>query len=61
MSKQRSDEEGMGPLEQGRGRYQLKDYANALVAFNEVSNGYLNARAVLHSHFGEGSIPKSLL
>lgn len=36
MSKQSFNEEGMGPLERGRGRYQKKDYPGALAAFKEV-------------------------
>ena len=51
MSKQRADEEGLGPLEAGRSRYQHKDYQNALAAFNEVSNGPLNPNPALDSTF----------
>jgi hypothetical protein len=36
MSKKSIDEEGMGPLERGRGRYQRKDYKGALEAFTQV-------------------------
>jgi hypothetical protein len=31
-------EEGMGPLERGRRRYQQKDYSGALEAFTEVGS-----------------------
>ena len=31
-----ADEDGMGPLERGRRRYQQKDYSGALSAFTEV-------------------------
>jgi hypothetical protein len=31
-------EEGMGPLERGRRRYQQKDYPGALEAFTEVGS-----------------------
>jgi hypothetical protein len=44
MSKQRFDEEAIGPLERGRGRYQQQDYDSALQFFNDVGIGYLNAR-----------------
>jgi len=36
MPKRSIDEEGMGPLERGRGRYQRKDYKGALDAFTQV-------------------------
>ena len=48
MSKQRVDEEGMGPLERGRGRYQQQDYDSALHFFNDVGIGYMIARDYLH-------------
>jgi hypothetical protein len=32
------EEEGIGPLERGRRRYQQKDYSGALEAFTEVSS-----------------------
>lgn len=61
MSKQRADEEGMGPLERGRGRYQQKDYQNALAAFNEVSDGHAaNRKSCPDSPFGKESFPKIL-
>ncbi|KAG0652565.1 hypothetical protein D0Z07_0160 [Hyphodiscus hymeniophilus] len=46
MSKQRVDEQGMGPLEKGRKRYQEKDYKSALRSFHE---GYLRCAKVLQS------------
>ena len=46
MSKQNVDEEGMGPLQRGRGRYDNKEYDAALEAFNEVSDEFLNPRAL---------------
>jgi hypothetical protein len=36
MAKIAADEEGIGPLERGRGRYLQKDYPGALSAFTEV-------------------------
>jgi F-box/TPR repeat protein Pof3 len=37
MAKEAIDEEGVGPLERGRNRYQQKNYSGALDAFTEVS------------------------
>jgi hypothetical protein len=37
MAKEAIDEEGVGPLERGRNRYQQKNYSGALEAFAEVS------------------------
>ena len=37
MGREGGDEEGLGPLERGRSRYQRKDYEGALSAFTEVS------------------------
>jgi hypothetical protein len=34
----RRDEDGMGPLERGRKRYQEKDYKGAVEAFTDVSH-----------------------
>jgi hypothetical protein len=38
MANKPLDEEGMGPLEQGRGRYQRKDYTGALESFAQVGS-----------------------
>ena len=49
MGRERSDEEGLGPLERGRSRYQRKDYEGALSAFSEVSVLPLK-RKLIHMH-----------
>ena len=36
MSNNSISEQGIGPLERGRGRYQRKDYSGALEAFTQV-------------------------
>jgi F-box/TPR repeat protein Pof3 len=41
MSTGYGDEEGMGPMERGRNRYQKKHYSGALQAFTEVSTTHL--------------------
>ncbi|TVY75748.1 F-box/TPR repeat protein pof3 [Lachnellula suecica] len=51
MGKPAADDEGMGPLERGRRRYQEKDYARALSAFTEavnMSSGHLLLTALDH-------------
>ncbi len=42
----RFDEEGMGPMERGRRRYQKKDFAGALEAFTEVPTAFLSLKFV---------------
>jgi hypothetical protein len=42
----RPDEEGMGPLERGRRRYQKKDFAGALEAFTEVPTAFLSLKFI---------------
>ncbi|TAQ84769.1 hypothetical protein B7494_g6925 [Chlorociboria aeruginascens] len=51
MSRPEIDEEGMGPAERGRGRYQRKDYTGALEAFTtavNMSTGHLLLTALDH-------------
>ncbi|TVY57708.1 F-box/TPR repeat protein pof3 [Lachnellula cervina] len=51
MAPPAADEEGMGPLERGRRRYQQKDYSGSLSAFTEavnMSSGYMKLTALDH-------------
>ncbi|KAM3074201.1 hypothetical protein ACMFMG_002978 [Clarireedia jacksonii] len=51
MSTEYGDEEGMGPMERGRNRYQKKHYSGALQAFTEavnISTGYMLLTALDH-------------
>ncbi|PQE21115.1 f-box domain protein [Rutstroemia sp. NJR-2017a WRK4] len=51
MSTRYGDEEGMGPMEKGRNRYQKKHYAGALQAFTEavrMSTGHMLLTALDH-------------
>jgi tetratricopeptide (TPR) repeat protein len=51
MSNRSHGEEGIGPLERGRGRYSQKDYVGALAAFKEaveITTGNLLLTALDH-------------
>jgi hypothetical protein len=47
MAPPAADEEGMGPLERGRRRYQQKDYSGALSAFTEVCGSCMSFSLVI--------------
>ncbi|TVY36460.1 F-box/TPR repeat protein [Lachnellula subtilissima] len=56
-----ADEEGMGPLERGRRRYQQKDYSGSLSAFTEavnMSSGHMKLTALDHRAAAQEKLQK---